>query len=203
MRTLRTLAFLALVAAPLAAQHRNGMVYRSDMRRVRPKSCPLADSLAGRPLPRPERSALGWVNGDTRNVVSNDVFAITATRPLDAFMLTGTTQVHGADPDPVFALQIRMRDQSLRQGSGAVITLTVDDSISVPIGEMFVTPTGADARGLVDQVLVKALTGTQARILATATKISGTLGSLTFTVPPRTIQTFGSVYLTLVCGARI
>lgn len=78
----------ALVASPLAAQ--NNTIDYHKIFRVRPTSCPLADSLAGRPLGRPKQPAFGWAEGNQGQVVSNGVWELSARRPLDAIIITAT-----------------------------------------------------------------------------------------------------------------
>ena len=130
-----------LWASPLLAQRHDGLLSLDDMKKVRPNSCAIADSLAGGPLPRPTQPARGWRRGATNNLISNDVFALTGKKPIDGIILTATSQGEGPHPDATYALQLRLRDTLLRDGATARLSLTFDNTLTAEIGDMLGEPT--------------------------------------------------------------
>jgi len=191
------------IAAPLLAQRHDGLLTLDDMRKVRPNSCPIADSIAGRPLPRPTQQAWGWREGTTNNLISSGLYTLTGKRPIDGIILTATSQGEGPHPDATFALQLRLRDTVLREGAAATLVLFMDDSLTAEIGDMLGEPTPFAHDNSVDQMLTQMLPRSIVTRLVTATKVTGRIGQTPFEFPKRTLETFRSVFIAAACGQRL
>lgn len=194
---------LLLSASPLTGQRKDGMLTQDDMRRVRPNSCPIADSLAGRPLARPTQPALGWRRGRVNNLISNDPFALSARKPIDAIMLTAISEGPGPHPDATYAMQLRLKDSVLREGAAAALILIIDDSITTEVGDMLGETTPWARNNSVDQMLTQALPASLVRKMVAGTSVRGRIGPTDFIVPPRTLETFRSVFIAASCGERL
>lgn len=194
----------ALSAGPLHAQrHSDGQLYVDDMKKVRPNSCPIADSLAGRPLSRPTTPALGWREGTTNNLFSSDLFMLSGKKPIDGLILTATSEGAGPHPDATYALQLRLRDTVLREGAAATLILIFDDSVTTEIGDMLGQPTAYAHDNSVDQMLTQVLPPRVVRRLVASTKVTGKIGPTPFEFPKRTLETFRAVFIGASCGERL
>lgn len=206
MKTATSLILTAvtlLSTGPLHAQRRDGMLYEEDMKKVRPNSCPIADSLAGRALSRPNNPGLGWREGRTNNLISSGLYALTGRKPIDGIILTATSEGEGPHPDATFALQLRLRDTVLREGAAATLILTLDDSLTAEIGDMVGEPTPFAHDNSVDQMLTQMLPPSVIRRLVAATKVTGKIGPTPFEIPRRTLETFRAVFIGASCGERL
>jgi hypothetical protein len=85
-RALAAVASVLLLATPAAGQ--GNSIDPRNIQRVRPASCALSDSLAGRPIPRPGRYALGWREVAVNNFASDGPFSLTGYKPIDGIILT-------------------------------------------------------------------------------------------------------------------
>lgn len=195
-------AALLVAAGPLAAQRHPGILTTNDMQNVRPPSCPSADSLAGRPLPRPKQAAQGWREGDRHNIISSDPFTMTAHRPVDGIMLNAIYQREGPLPPAGFTLQLRLRDSVLRTGEEAAFTLILD-SVEVPVGRMTANSTAWSHGHTVDQMLTTGVGRQTVQWLVAAHEVRGRIGSWEFPVPERTVETFHAVFIAATCGAHL
>ncbi len=192
-----------LCAAPLLAQRRDGLISLDDMRKVRPNSCPIADSLAGRSLERSSQVAWGWREGTTNNLISSGLYTLTGKKPIDGIILTAISRGEGPHPDATYALQLRLRDTVLREGAAATLVLIMDDSLTVEIGDMLGEPTPFAHDRTVDQMLTQMLPRGIVIRLVTATKVTGRIGPTPFEFPRRTLETFRSVFIAAACGQRL
>ena len=192
-----------LCAAPLLAQRRDGLISLDDMRKVRPNSCPIADSLAGRSLERSSQVAWGWREGTTNNLISSGLYTLTGKKPIDGIILTAISRGEGPHPDATYALQLRLRDTVLREGAAATLVLIMDDSLTVEIGDMLGEPTPFAHDRTVDQMLTQMLPRGIVIRLVTATKVTGRIGPTPFELPRRTLETFRSVFIAAACGQRL
>ena len=202
-RHLGIAAMLCLLAPAAAAQR---TIDPHNVFRVRPASCALADSLAGRALGRAKENAYGWAEGEMGMVVSNGVWEISARRPLDAIIVTATYRGLEPDrphPDAAFALQIRMKDTVFRQGPAAALTLIFDDSTEAALGEMAATPGPMTHGNKIDQMLTLPLAPATIRRLAAASQLRGRLGTTPFDVPPKTLAQMRTAFVAATCGTRI
>ncbi|HTK57076.1 MAG TPA: hypothetical protein VL295_09625 [Gemmatimonadales bacterium] len=202
-RTAILAGVLSLVASAAGAQR---PLTRDDMFRLRPPSCPVADSLAGRPLARPKENAYGWAQGEEGMIVSNGIWEISGRPPFDAIILTAI--IRGLEPgtphpDAAFGMQLRMKDSVLRQGAATALTLFFDDSTSVDLGWMEVTTGPMSSARKIDQVLTLALPPSAVRRVATTTTLRGRLGTTEFPVPPKTLDQMHSAFIAATCGARV
>ena len=195
-------AALLVVAGPLAAQRRAGILTTDDMQNVKPESCPTADSLAGHPLTKPKKSAQGWREGDLHKVISSDPFAMTAQRPVDGIMLNAIYQSEGPLPQAGFTLQLRLRDSVLRTGADASFTLILD-SVEVPVGRMMANTTPWSHGHTVDQMLTTGVGLQTVRWLVAAHQVRGRIGTWEFPVPDRTMETFHAVFIAATCGVHL
>lgn len=192
-------ALVVLAAAPLAAQ---GPRSAADWQNVRPASCPAADSLAGRPLNKPKEAASGWRREGQHFVVSSDPWAVTGRHPVEAIMLNAIYQGETPLPEAWFTMQLRLKDSVLRSGTGTILTLLLD-SVETEIGAMEVAEGPMSYGHTVDQMLTRGIPVATARRLALARDVHGRIGATEFVVPPKTLETFHSVFLAATCGAHL
>lgn len=198
---LGTLALL--FAAPLYAQSgHDRMLTTDDMQHLRPESCTLADSLAGQALARPKEFALAWKNGEERNLVSGDVFAFTAHRPVDGILLTATYTGEGPAAEVGYGMQLRLKDSVLREGTSALFTLVLD-SAEVRVGGMEASNTPFSHGHTIDQVLSIGIAPRSVQRLVVAHDVRGRIGTWEFPVPAKTLETFKSVFIAATCGTKI
>ncbi|HVX87793.1 MAG TPA: hypothetical protein VG940_02615, partial [Gemmatimonadales bacterium] len=194
---------LSLAASTAVAQ---GSIDPNSVFRLRPRSCPVADSLAGRPLERPRENAFGWAAGEQGMVVSNGIWETSGRPPFDAIILTAIfrgLEPGTPHPDASFALQLRMKDTVLRQGAATDLTLQFDDSTEVDLGWMEVTTGPMSSGRTIDQVLTVALPASTVRKIATTSTLRGRLGATPFPVPPKSVEQMHSAFIAATCGARI
>ncbi len=198
-----TLVALGLVATPLAAQRRDGMFSLDEARRLLPESCAYADSTVGRPLARPRERAYGYRQGDVVIVMSNDPFAITGKRPIDGIILNAVVRDDRPRTTAPYTFQLRLRDTLVRSGAHAALTLILDDSLEATLGSMTASTTPYSTSARIDQMLTISMPQPVLRRLVGATAVRGRIGSTDFEFPPKTLDSFRSVYLATVCGARL
>jgi hypothetical protein len=200
-RSLALAAGLLLLAHPAAGQ--SNTIDSRNIQRVRPASCALSDSLAGRPIPRPGRYALGWREVTVNNFASDGPFSLTGYKPIDGIILTAISEGPGPHPDAVYALQLRLKDTVLRDGGAAALVIILDDTLRTEVGDMLASETPFSRGNKIDQMLTQALPTRLVRRMMAATKVSGSIGATPFTVPPRTLETFRAVFIGATCGERL
>jgi hypothetical protein len=204
--TLRTklLIALSLSAGPLAAQGGVTVMRSDDVLFLRPRSCPLADSVLGRTLERPRERAYGYRTPRSSLVMSSDPNSITGKRPIDAILLNAMRPRGAGWAEVGFSFQLRLKDTVVRSGSSALLTLFLDDTAEVRVGTMSassVTPQTWNDK--IDQMLLIPFPSATTRALILATTVRGRLGATDFEVPAKTLDSFRSVYLSMLCDERM
>lgn len=191
----------ALVALPLAAQTHT--IDPNDVRRFRPQPCPAVDSILGAPQVRPKEPAYGyWYDGRSA-LFSNDPFTITAPGRVSNVLLTAMYQGEGPALEAAYGLQVRFVDRVLRDGPGTRIVLFLDDSLRADLGESDATSTSWSRPEKIDQIITLPLSTPVIRALVVADTVRGTVGGTEFTIPPKALQSFRSVFFAAACGTRM
>lgn len=173
-------------------------------REFKPESCPAADSLLGRSVPKARQAIKGLYSAQAAEsmVFSADPWAVNANRPLQAIWVTTHFPGDGPVREPALGLQLRLQDSVLREGPEARISLQFDSAAVQGIGLMQVQQFGSGGRK-VDQVLTIGLTAAESRQLASASRVHAFLGGLTFDIPERVQEQIRSVYVASACGVKL
>ncbi len=171
--------------------------------RVRPQSGAAADSLLGAPQLRPKEPAYGYWHEGNSALFSNDPFAITAPGRVSNVLLTAFYPGEAPAPEAAYGIQVRFVDRVLREGSGTRIVLFLDDSLRADLGESEASSTPWSRDQKVDQVITVALPTPVIRALVVADTVRGTIGGTEFSIPPKTLESFHSVFLAATCGTRL
>jgi len=159
---------------------------------VRPTTCPASDSLLAPNLERPKASVTAVPGIPPGQVLVTRGGSIPKAGPVKAFMVNAVYSLTTPSPSAELSFQLEVADYKSRSGRSAALMLTLDDSVSLALGEMHGQPN-----------LAIGLPPSASLDLARATTISGLLGDSPFTIDGPGRDAIRAVFIAAVCGLSV